>query len=146
MKLTVETAQGNILTFEGEPLELAEVAAKLASQDGKASQSMENQRAPAKRYWNEQSARRFWAMLWGEQAKLVKFLVSKGTATYEEVQKFMGYGQQNLSGVLSGITRNAQAATGDRLARLIDWKFTDDGERRYFVDSDAHPFLKQVVK
>lgn len=77
----------------------------------------------------------------------MKFLVQRGgTAGYAEITKYMGYNGQHLSGMLSPITRNAQSATGDRLARVIDWRPDESGTKRiYFVDTVALPLLKEEL-
>jgi hypothetical protein len=153
MKLTVRSTSGKELQFEGNVIELTELARNLenpsglselavvqngASSDGAAKQT---------RTWNHESIGRLWKLLWGDQKKLVKFLASKktGTAFYSEIGKFMGYNGQHLSGILSPITRNSQSATRDRLARLVDWRPTERGQREYFIHPEAFPFLKEIV-
>jgi hypothetical protein len=139
------------LLFEGTHEELIPLAEKMVEKHGpliafdKASEPV--QRPNVIQRWTEQSARRLAGLLYGDQAKLVKFLIGRGgTASYEEIQKHMGYGAQRLSGILSPITRNAQTATKDPLARLVDWRFTDKGVREYFIDVGALPLLRQVLK
>jgi hypothetical protein len=154
MKLTIPMRDGTTLLFEGTYDELVPLAEKMVEKCGSmiALDGAELQRdsapgASTSRRWSEQSVRRLWGLLYGDQAKLVKFLAQHGgKATYEEVQKHMGYGAQHLSGILSPITRNAQTATGDRLARLVDWRIRDGGTREYFLDPIALALLEQINK
>jgi hypothetical protein len=65
---------------------------------------------------------------------------------YADLGKHMGFEAQHLSGVLSPITRNAQTATGDRLARLVDWRISDKRVREYYIDPEALPLFQQLVR
>jgi len=156
MKLYVPLTDGTTLTFEGDHDELVSVAERFVEKHGdmvavrsninvEATPSRNvNQRGT--RRWNEQTTQRLWKLLYGEQAKVVRFLVERGgKAEYKELGKHMGYDAQHLSGVLSAITRNAQTATGDRLSRLVDWRITDDHRREYSIDAEAMPFFSQLV-
>ena len=155
MKLHIPLTDGTSLTFEGEYEELVQTAEKFVEKHGQliAAQSPAPMQAtsangpkPQSRRWSEQSVKRLWGMLYGEQAKVVKFLVGRGGKTsYAELSKHIGYDAQHLSGILSPITRNAQTATGDRLARLIDWRVSDKGVREYYVDSEALPLLQTIM-
>ena len=82
----------------------------------------------------------------GEQLKLLRFVLREETPTYEEVQKHMGYGQQELSGVLSGVTRNAKKVTGDKNAKVIDCEIQEDSKRHYYVKSEPLSFLKSLLE
>jgi hypothetical protein len=154
MKLMVPLTDGRSLTFEGEADELISVAERIVKNNGSqiaavpvSKGSAAIQSAAGSRRWTEQSTKKLWGLLYGEQAKLVKFLVDKGgQATYEELTKHMGYGAQHLSGILSPLTRNSQTATGDRLARLVDWKIDKNAKRQYYIEQQALPFLQQLVR
>lgn len=152
MKLHVPLVDGRIIVFEGSYEELVDVAEKFISEHGsEIAGKPVPPHVPAKsgngsRRWNEQTVRRLWGLMYGEQAKLVKFMTARGTAEYAELSKHMGYDAQRLSGVLSAITRNSQTATGDRSARLVDWRISKNGKREYFVDADALPLLRQVIQ
>ena len=154
MRLLVPLTDGRTLTFEGEADELIATAEKLANTNGTqiankpvGRTDTTAQASTGGRRWTEQSTKRLWGILYGEQAKVVKFLVDKGgQATYEELTKYLGYGAQHLSGILSPLTRNSQTATGDRLARLVDWKIDKSAKRQYYVDGDALPHLQQLLK
>jgi hypothetical protein len=151
MKLMIPLVDGANLTFEGTYDELVQVAedfvkkhaATIAvSGTASAAQQGTQPRVNGSRRWTEQSARRLLGLLYGEQEKVVRFLVEHGgAATYGELKQHLGYDGQRLSGILSPITRNAQTATGDRLARLVDWRVRKDGEREYYIDAEALPFL-----
>lgn len=156
MKLHIPLSDGTTLTFEGSHDELMGIAERFVDKHGplvsQAGNGMHGE-APhgmstsSSRRWTEQAARRLWGLLYGEQAKVVKALVSRGgTTEYHELGKHMGYDAQHLSGVLSAITRNSQTATGDRLARLVDWRVADSGKRVYFIHPDALPFFQQLLK
>jgi hypothetical protein len=168
MKLSVGFANGLILTYEGEPDELMEIGEKMVAEHGNDIINLEDakklggqeihvtangqkfQSNPNSRRWSEHSVKKLLALLYGEQSKLLKFLVDRGgSANYAEIGKFMGYDAQHLSGILSPITRNAQAATGDKLARVIDWRPTESGvrgKRVYYVVPEALPLLKDAMK
>jgi hypothetical protein len=154
MKLSIPLADGTILVYEGTEEELSKIGLQFVAKSGSDITSMDEARRlggitvrvnGASRRWSEHSLLRLWGLLYGEQAKLVRFLCDRGTASYQQVAKHMGYDAQRLSGILSPITRNTQTATGDRLARLIDWRLDDEGERQYFIDPDALPILKKTL-
>ena len=155
MKLTIPLRDGTTLMFEGTSDELNPIADKMMERHGpmigssNCGEALPDriQQSNVNRRWTEQSVRKLWGLLYGEQKKLVKFLIDRGgKATYQEIQKHMGYGAQHLSGILSPITRNAQTATNDRLARLVDWHSTGKGTREYVLDPVALSLLQQVVK
>src|SRR6266849_9787662 len=119
MKLLVGLANGTILTYEGTYDEVTKIGEKLVGEFGPEIINLEEaeklggqqiqMNANGSRRWNNHSVRKLLGLLYGEQMKLVKFLVEHGgTATYAEITKHMGYGGQHLSGILSPITRNAQ--------------------------------------
>jgi hypothetical protein len=155
MKLSIPLADGTTLVYEGTREELEQIGeafvAKFGSEVGSSSDAKRlggvTVRVPSDGHlWSEHSVEKLWALLYGEQSKLVKFLIERGgTATYAELKKYMGYDAQKLSGILSPITRNSQTATGDRLARLIDWRIDDAGTRRYFVEARALPLLRKIA-
>ncbi len=154
MKLTIHLLDGTVLTFEGVKDELLEVAEDFAKKHSvptvhsTATAQVDTQpRVNGSRRWNEQSVRRLTGLLYGEQEKVVKFLLENGgAASYVELGQYLGYDGQRLSGILSPITRNAQTATGDRLARLVDWRLRKDGQREYYIDPEALPLFQQSAK
>src|ERR1700730_4931556 len=103
--------------------------------------------APALPRWTEEKVRNLLGRLYGEQEKLLKFLVEHGgTATYAEVGQHMGYDGQRLSGVLSPLARNTKSATMDDSAWIIDWRPSEHpGQRIYFVDPEVLPLLKEQL-
>jgi hypothetical protein len=152
MKLLIPLVDGRTLTFEGEHDELVAVAEKFA-QSHPSQVSMETvsrgtpETVDGSRRWTERTTKRLWGMLYGEQAKVVRFLVDRGgKVTYSELAKHMGYKGQHLSGILSPLTRNAQAATGDRLARIIDWRIDKNSQRQYYIQADALPHLRLLLR
>lgn len=168
MKLTVELVDGTKWFYEGEYDELVHLSEKLVYRFGELIKrkddpsfpgpttpgpTLQQLEAPASgvptmnRRWTEQSARRLWGLLYGEQAKLVKFLVSRegGKASYAELCKHMGYEGQHLSGILSAITRNAKTATKNSGARLVDWRLIKNGVSEYFIDPEALSFFETIL-
>jgi hypothetical protein len=155
MKLSVGLANGAILVYEGTYEELVKIGEKLVLEHGpmivnvKDAEKLNGRKFHlSSKGWTEQNVKALLAHLYGDQAKLLKFLVERGgNATYPEIKKEMGYGGQSLSGILSPITRNAQKATGDPFARLIDWRPDQSGTKRiYFVHPEALPHLKDAMK
>jgi hypothetical protein len=99
------------------------------------------------RRWTEHSVRKLLGLLYGDQEKLLKFLVEHGgTATYAEGGQHMRYDGQRLSGILSPLTRNAKTATQDDSAQIIHWRPSEHpGQRIYFVNPEALPLLKEEL-
>jgi hypothetical protein len=157
MKLFVGLANGATLAVEGTYEEITRYGDKLVREFGPDIINLEEAqklggptvhvKAPSILRWTEHSVKKLLGLLYGEQEKLLKFIVEHGgTATYAEIGKHMGYNGQHLSGILSPITRNAQSATNDDSARVIDWRPSEHpGQRIYFVDSEALPLLKKAL-
>lgn len=157
MKLSVGLANGRILVYEGTYEELVQVGEKLVREIGseiidvKEAEKLGGQQIHMSangnsRRWTNHNVKKLLGLLYGEQLKLVKFLAERGSATYQELKNHMGYGGQHLSGILSPVTRNVQTATGDRSARVVDWRPDGSGARRiYFVDPEALPLLKEEL-
>lgn len=158
MKLFVACANGATIVVEGSYDEITSYGDKLVREFGPDIVNLEDAqrvggptvhvKVPKIPRWTENSVKKLKDVLYGEQEKLLRFLVEQhdGTATYEKIQNHMGYAEQHLSGILSPITRNAQSATGDSSARLIDWRPNgyDRKKRVYFVDPEALPLLKEA--
>src|SRR5229473_3532133 len=106
MKLSIPLIDGRTLTFEGEHDELVAVAEKFVQSHPAQVAMATAPRGTAEtldgsRRWTEHTTKRLWGMLYGEQAKVVRFLVDRGgKATYEELAKHLGYKAQHLSGIL----------------------------------------------
>src|SRR5713226_4364057 len=114
MKLHIPLLDGQALTFEGTHEELVAIAERFVRNHapilavGSVNPPVESRQSPSRR-WTEQTAKRLWGLVYGDQAKLVKFLVERGgSATYEDLTKHMGFEGQHLSGILSPLTRNSQ--------------------------------------
>src|ERR1700740_470762 len=134
MKLSVGFANGATLVVEGSYEEITSYGDKLVREFGQDIVNLDEARrlggptvhvnAPKIPRWTERSVRKLKDVLYGEQEKLLRFLVEQhdGAATYEEIENYMGYAGQHLSGILSPITRNSQSATDDSSARLIGWR------------------------
>ncbi|HZE73020.1 MAG TPA: hypothetical protein VE135_26210 [Pyrinomonadaceae bacterium] len=142
VKLTVPLGDGRVMTYEGTEQEVMNI--------GKA---YENGSAPVDTgtkveivVWTKQSARTFVDLLYGDQHKLLQFLVQRGgAAPYADVEAYMGYRGQRLAGVLSSLTRNAKKATAMEQARVLEWRGVP-GNYEYFVDPKALPFFLELLK
>ena len=97
--------------------------------------------------WTLKRARKLWSWLYGDQRKLVQFLLDKGgSATTQDIMKYLGMKKGNeLAGVRSCITRNARRETAYREADVIGWALGDDGKWRYKLVPEVHELLKQIV-
>ena len=156
MKLSIPLINGQVLIYEGTYDELVKIgeefvarAGGLVASNADAAQLAAMQAVPANnsRRWTDSTARRLLSLLYGDQAKLVELLLQKGGAVkYADIEKQLGLGAQKLAGVLSSLTRNAQKATGDRLARLVDWRLSADGKQEYYIDPNALPLLAVAKK
>ena len=147
MKLTVESPDGTRLTFEGEALELAAVAGKLASQRPDLSKapltSQPFDQPPGT--WTDSNVRELLTLFWGDQAKLVRFLVEhSGQAPYTEIGVYMGYERQKLGAILSAVIRNARKATKDPEAQFLRWRPTADRGQIIYIDPAAHEALSRI--
>jgi hypothetical protein len=155
MKLFVGLANGALLTYEGTEEEVGRLGVKLVRDLGPDIINVEEAeklggptiRLKAPRRWTENSVRKLLGLIYGEQEKLLKFLVAHGgTATYAEIEVHMGYKGQHLSGILSPLARNAKTATKDDSTKIIDWRPSEHpGQRIYFVDPEALPLLKEEL-
>ena len=155
MKLLVGFTDGTILTVDGSYDEITSYGDKLIREHGtqvinleeakKLGGQMIHVKAPP--VWTEQSVKNLLGLIYGDQEKLLKYLVGNGgTATYEEVGKHMGYNGQRLSGILSPLARNAKSAMNNDSAKIIDWRPSQHpGERIYFVNAEALPLLKDQM-
>ncbi|MFQ5776645.1 MAG: hypothetical protein ACE5IP_01410 [Terriglobia bacterium] len=105
-------------------------------------------RTTAPSYWTEKAVQRLTALVWGDQKKMLRFLGDKGgAATYREVLKHLGFSKgQQLSGALSGLTRNSRKATGFNEAAVILWRRRSDTdwEGEYYIHSDFARLLREL--
>ena len=101
----------------------------------------------APRYWTENAVRRLATLLWGDQKKLARLLMERGGVSYREVLKHLGFSKgQQLSGIRSGITRNAKKVTGFADAEFVQWRrrTDNDWEGEYYIHPDALRLLKDM--
>lgn len=149
MKLVVDNPDGSRLTFEGEALELAAVASKLASQRFDPSQGRFTPRPldpPPGTLTNSHLAE-LWRLLWGDQARLVRFLVERsGEAPYTEIGIHMGYDRQKLGAILSAIIRNARKAAKNPEAQFLRWRLSDNRGQIIYIDPAALDSLKRIIQ
>lgn len=162
MKLIVDQPDGTRLTFEGEASELAAIASKLAAQPSFSPQaglirpSFETASSPIRVarpmepppvFWHDANIRELWDLLWGEQAKLVKFLVERsGEAPYTEIGVYMGYDRQRLGAILSAIIRNARKAAKTPHAQFLKWKLSDTRGQIIYIDPLALEPLERILR
>ncbi|SRR6266436_9440990 len=148
MKLTVEQPDGTKLTFEGDALELAAIAEKFAGRQSGESPTLFTprplDRPPGK--WTNSSLEELWRLLWGDQAKLVRFLVERsGEAPYTEIGIYMGYDRQKLGAILSAIIRNARKVTKDPEAQFLRWRLSDSSRQIIYIDPAALDPLERAM-
>ena len=157
MKLSIPLINGQALVYEGTYEELLKIGEDFVAKSSilVASPSAVAQLAPmpaapminGSGRWTEQTARRLMNSLYGDQGKLVRYLVRNGgVAKYKDIGQQLGLVKQKLAGVLSSITRNAQKATGHRSVRLLEWRRPADGKDEYYIAADALPFLTTLVQ
>lgn len=162
MKLIADLLDGTRLTFEGEASELATIASKLATQScfsprvGSIRPSFETTAGPIRVassmepppvFWHDANIREFWALLWGEQAKLVRFLVERsGEAPYTEIGVYMGYDRQKLGAIFSAIIRNARKAAKSPHAQFLKWKLSDARGQIIYIDPLAFEPLERIIR
>jgi|SRR5208283_632574 len=149
MKLIIENPDGSRLTFEGEGLELAAVASRLANQRLDLSQArftpLPLDPPPGK--WTHSNLGELWRLLWGDQARLVSFLVERrGEAPYTEIGVHMGYDRQKLGAILSAIIRNARKAAKDPEARFLRWRLSDNRGQIIYIDPAALDPLERIIQ
>ena len=96
--------------------------------------------------WTMKRAEALWKSLYGDQEKLVKFLLDKGgSASQSDIMKHLGLKTGNqLAGVRSSITRNARRETQYQAATVIEWATGADGKWHYKLVPEVHEFFKQI--
>jgi hypothetical protein len=148
MKLIIEPPDGTKLTFEGDALELATIAEKFAGRESGASPTLFTPRPlnPPPGKWTNSNLSELWRLLWGDQAKLVKFLVERsGEAPYTEIGIHMGYDRQKLGAILSAIIRNARKVTKDPEAQFLRWRLSDNRGQIIYIDPAALDPLERAM-
>jgi hypothetical protein len=98
--------------------------------------------------WTPKRAAALWNWLYGDQQKLVKFLLDRGgSASQVEIMKHLGLKKGNeLAGVRSCITRNARRETGYSHADVVKWAVDGQGNWGYKLVPEVHDLLRQVAK
>ena len=99
-------------------------------------------------YWTEKALKEVMDELWGNEKKLLGFVFNEGAVGFSDVMKHMGFKKgQQLSGVLSGITRQSKKATGFKKAKLIKWRRVNenDWDGEYYVEADAAQLLNNLA-
>lgn len=97
--------------------------------------------------WTEDRVRALWNWLYGNQKKLVQFLIDHGgRARKEELEKVLGIKKGNeLAGLLSCITRNARRETKYGEAEVVCWERGDDGREYYRIVPQVYEILKGLA-
>jgi hypothetical protein len=144
MKLNVQLASGHNLNFEGTYDELVRISHEFARQPKTSAPPLPD---PDNAGWSAKTAQRLRDKLFGDQQKLISYLVSVGgTATSSQIEEQLGLAKHKLAGVLSAITRNAQNATGDRAARLVAWRGSADNQYVYYIVPEALPYMTESYR
>jgi hypothetical protein len=151
MKLIVEQSDGTKLTFDGDARELTIIAEKFASRQLAESSTLFTSRPPTPlpETWTDSNLRELWALLWGEQARLVKFLVERsGEAPYTDIGVYMGYERQRLGAILSAIIRNARKAAKDPEAQFLRWRVSvsDNRGQIIYIDPSALDTMERIIQ
>lgn len=149
MKLNILLNNGHVLSYEGTYQELVNLSNDFVDKWGdliagqrSAGQHPALTAASKVSEWTEQAAKELLDTLFGDQKRLVMYLIGKdGTATSTEIEADLGLAKQKLAGVLSSITRNAKKATGDAGARLVAWRGTADGKYQYYIVPEAVQYV-----
>ena len=115
------------LLFEGSPGEIAELLERMPQLNSLAQAVSPRDSAPASSpsgfsLWTAEKVAKIWSEMYGDQKKLVEFIVAKGgKVAVTEAQRHLGLKRgPAIAGVVSSITRNARRITKYREARLVD--------------------------
>ena len=97
--------------------------------------------------WTIERARALWGYIYGDQKKLIQYLLSKGTASVPEILGHLGMKKgAELAGVRSSLTRNARRETGYKDAKVIQWtQGANKNDWNYRLDPEVEALLRQVV-
>jgi hypothetical protein len=98
--------------------------------------------------WTMKRARSLWDGLYGNQEKLVRYLLENGgTANQTDIMKHLGQKKGNqLGAVRSCLTRNARRETGYDEADVIKWFQGKDGKWCYKLVPEVHELFKQIIQ
>ncbi len=140
---TSDEVSSAYLAIQGKP-NVAPVAADVAN-GHKGNGQVDGQHGAA--VWTTKRAEALWNWLYGDQRKLMKFLLDKGgMASQAEIMNHLALKKGNeLAGLRSCITRNARRETGYREAVVIDWILGDDSKWYYKLEPEVHDLLKQIA-
>jgi len=101
-------------------------------------------------YWTDKAVRDLLTLVWGKQKQLLRFLMKgKGAASYRDVMAHFKFKKgQQLSGILSGLTRNARKTTGFKDAKIIQWRRRNDtdSDGEYYIHPDAYDMLTMLAQ
>ncbi len=102
---------------------------------------------PSSSVWTEARVRALWSWLYGNQKKLVQFLLDNGgKGTIEEIMKALSLKKGNeVAGLLSCITRNARRETEYRHAEVITWRTNPSGHWHYVIAPEVLAILKKIA-
>lgn len=139
----------NDTVLEGEPGEIAAALREIGGDSTNAAVGGERHpevaSANAQVVWTETSVRNFWHWLYGDQKKLMEYLLKKNTSvSIEEIKGKLGLKTGNqVAGVLSSITRNARRETGYKKAMAYGYELKE-GVWHYFVRPELVEILKKT--
>jgi hypothetical protein len=96
--------------------------------------------------WTLQRAEALWNCLYGDQKKLIQYLLLKGTASVPEIIKHLGMKKgAALAGVRSSLTRNARRVTEYKKANVINWTpGASDHKWYYKIVPEVEVLLRQI--
>ena len=98
--------------------------------------------------WTEKRVEALWNCLYGDQKKLIQYLLSKRTASVPDILKHLEMKRGiELAGIRSSLTRNARRVTGHKEAKVIEWTpGATDHKWYYKIDREVEGLLQQVVE
>lgn len=98
--------------------------------------------------WTMERVHALWACIYGDQKKLIQYLLSKGTASVPEILGHLGLKKgAELAGVRSSLTRNARRETGYKKAKVIQWTLGANDHKWYYeINPEVKALLQLVVK
>jgi len=144
-----------VLIFEGTPGEVADLLERMPQlnstihhSSGAASGADAVPQNPKMAVWTKERVIEMWNCLYGDQQKLVEFIVRKaGKVTMADAQKYLGFSKgPAIAGVMSSITRNARRITKYKEARFVeDWIDQKKGVWGYYLPRYILAVLVEIL-
>ena len=117
MKLSIPLADGTVLVYEGTIEELSQIGEEFVSRFGSDITSLDQARKlggvtvrvnSGSRRWSEQSLRKLWGLLYGEQAKLVNSCAIVAPLAIRKLPSTWATMRKNYPAYCRPITRNTE--------------------------------------